>query len=81
MADSMQTVLARADAKAAAAKWQAHVRECSKCARARHYRDKVKHPPCPRGGRLLYHVTVTAEQLAKELRLDAEPNPAQRTLF
>jgi hypothetical protein len=81
MADSSQTMLARADATAAARKWQAHVRECAKCARARHHHRSDRYLPCPRGGRMLADVTATAEQLAEELRRDAEPDPRQKTLF
>jgi hypothetical protein len=81
MADSSQTMLARADFKAAVLKWRAHVRECSECARARHHHRSGKYPPCPRGGRMLADVTATAEQLAEELRRDAEPDPRQPTLF
>lgn len=81
MPDSAQTREVRAAAAAAAGKWRDHMRNCSECIIAHHHHGRGGKRPCARGGRLLFQSVMLGEQLAREIALDAEPDPRQQTLF
>lgn len=76
---SIETTLARADARAAEDRWQAHRRDCPVCVTAQRKRKPAV--MCGQGSGLYRDRGATARELERQRELDKQPIPGQGALF
>ena len=76
---SIETTLARADARAAEDRWQAHRWDCPVCVTGQRRRKPAE--MCDQGSDLYRDRDATARELERQRELDKQPIPGQGALF
>lgn len=76
---SIQTTLARAEARGAEEGWAAHKFGCARCSEAQHTRHMDQ--ACPDGWKLYRHRRDALAGLARQRELDRQPIDGQGELF
>ncbi len=76
---SLQTTLARAAARAAAAEWKSHKRCCPRCSAMS--RSRSWPLLCAEGARARGASLAAAGELARQAELDRRPAPGQEALW